>query len=117
MVVSLWKVLQEMGAPSQECLYCIVHRRSAERQILAELGIVVDGYTIVHDMLDKRKLCAKFVPRSLITLQRNDVWMRRSFVEWADLLQNTVSVKTTGDESWCLQYDTPTKSQIAEWCA
>lgn len=86
-------------------------------QILSEeIGISVGSiYTIVHDVLGKRKLCARFVPHSLTAEQKERVEASRGLVEWADDNPNFLQNIVTGDDSWCFQYDPSTKHQTAEW--
>lgn len=53
--------------------------------------------TILHEDLEKTKVCAEFVSHAL-----NDE-------------SPTFQVIVTGDETWSFQYDPETKRQSAEW--
>lgn len=72
--------------------------------------------TIIVEDLGKRKLCARFVPHSLTTEQKEE-----RVAACQDLLQMQKSNPEflnkiiTGDESWCFAYDPETKRQSSEW--
>jgi hypothetical protein len=74
------------------------------------------GY-IVHDVLDMRKLSAKWVPKCLNVDQKRDrVVVSRAILEhfrWntAGFLARLVTV----DETWIHLYDSETEEQSKEW--
>jgi hypothetical protein len=70
---------------------------------------------ILKEDLGKRKLCACFVPHSLIPEQREDrVTSCQDIIAMADanIFFNKI---ITGDETWCFAYDPERKQQSSEW--
>ncbi|GFT55138.1 uncharacterized protein NPIL_37091 [Nephila pilipes] len=70
-------------------------------------------FTIMTEDLKKKKLCARFVPHTLTTEQKEH--RIASSEEAADEDPNFLKTIVTGDESWCLEYDRETKRQCSEW--
>ncbi|KAG5327048.1 SETMR methyltransferase, partial [Acromyrmex heyeri] len=72
--------------------------------------------TILHEDLDKTKVCAKFVPHTLRSDQKSArINYSRDIVAPAENNPNFLKSIVTGDETWCFQYDPETKRQSAEW--
>jgi len=71
---------------------------------------------ILKEDLGMRKLCARFVPHSLTTEQREDqVTSCQYIVAMADADKNVLNKIITGDGTWCFAYDPETKRQSSEW--
>jgi hypothetical protein len=65
---------------------------------------------ILKEDLGKRKLCARFVPHSLTPEQRKDrVTSCQDIIAMADADINFFNKITTGDVTWCFDYDPETK--------
>jgi len=65
--------------------------------------------------LGKRKLCARFVPRSLTPEQREDRVTSCQDIAMADADKNFFNKIITGDETCCFAYDPETKRHMSEW--
>jgi len=67
---------------------------------------------IVKEDMGMRKISTKMVPRILTHDQKE----RRLHIS-SDLLRNaeTFDTVTSGDETWCFQYDPETKQQSMQW--
>jgi len=66
--------------------------------------------------LHKRKICSRFVPRSLTAEQKeHQVECCRSFIEFGDQDRNVLQRNVIGYESWCFQFDPETKRRSMEW--
>jgi histone-lysine N-methyltransferase SETMAR len=66
---------------------------------------------ILKEDLGKRKLCARFIPRSLTPAQREGrVTSFQDIIAMADT-DNFLNKIITGDETWCFTYDSETKRQ------
>ncbi|GFS68826.1 uncharacterized protein NPIL_73671 [Nephila pilipes] len=66
--------------------------------------------------LKKKKLCARFVPHTLTTEQKEHrIASSEDLIAAADEDPNFLKTIVTGDESWCLEYDPETKRQSSEW--
>ncbi|GFS46419.1 FLJ37770-like protein, partial [Nephila pilipes] len=64
----------------------------------------------------KKKLCARFVPHTLTTEQKElRIASSEDLIAAADEDPNFLKTIVTGDESWCLEYDPETKRQSSEW--
>jgi hypothetical protein len=64
----------------------------------------------------KRKLCERFVPRSMTPEQREDrVTSCQEIIAMADADKNFLHKIITGDETWCFAYDPETKRKSSEW--
>ncbi|GFS60101.1 histone-lysine N-methyltransferase SETMAR [Nephila pilipes] len=73
-------------------------------------------FTIMTEDLKKKKLCARFVPHSLTTEQKEHrIASSEDLIAAADEDPNFLKTIVTGDESWCLEYDPETKRQSSEW--
>jgi len=71
---------------------------------------------ILKENLGKRKLCARFVPHSLINEQRKDrVTSCQDIIAMADADKTFFNKIITGDETWCFAYDPKTKRQSSDW--
>jgi len=71
---------------------------------------------ILKEALGKRKLCARFVPRSLTPEQREDrITSCQDIIAMADEDKFFFNKIITGDETWCFAYDPETKRQSSEW--
>jgi len=70
---------------------------------------------ILKEDLGKRKLCARFVPHSLTTEQREDrVTSCQDIIAMPDADKNFLNKIITGDETWCFAYGPETKRQSSE---
>ncbi|GFU29414.1 histone-lysine N-methyltransferase SETMAR [Nephila pilipes] len=73
-------------------------------------------FTIMTEDLKKKKLCARFVPHTLTTEQKEHrIASSEDLIAAADEDPNFLKTIVTGDESWCLEYDPETKCQSSEW--
>ncbi|GFS58033.1 HTH_48 domain-containing protein [Nephila pilipes] len=73
-------------------------------------------FTIMTEDLKKKKLCARFVPHTLTTEQKEHrIASSEDLIAAADEDPNFLKTIVTGDESWCLEYDPQTKRQSSEW--
>ncbi|GFT96320.1 histone-lysine N-methyltransferase SETMAR [Nephila pilipes] len=73
-------------------------------------------FTIMTEDLKKKKLCARFVPHTLTTEQKERrIASSEDLIAAADEDPNFLKTIVTGDESWCLEYDPETKRQSSEW--
>jgi len=87
------------------------------KSIAEQLGISRERVgSIIHDDLDVRKLCAKWVPKCL-----NEDQKRQRFQSSEKLLEffrrnpdNFLSRLVTMDETWLYHYDLETKQQSME---
>jgi hypothetical protein len=71
---------------------------------------------ILKEDLEKRKLCARFVPQSSTPEQREDrVTSCQDIIVMADADKNFLNEIITGDETWCFASDPETKRQSCEW--
>ena len=71
---------------------------------------------ILKEDLRKRKLCARFVPHSLTSEQREDrVTSCQDIIAMANADKNFFNKIITGVENWCFAYDPETKRQSSEW--
>ncbi|XP_037784684.1 protein GVQW3-like [Penaeus monodon] len=68
-------------------------------------------HKIIHDELNMRKICARFVPRVLSDEQK----ARRQQVELISSDPRVLMALVTCDESWIYCYDPETKSQSFQW--
>ncbi|GFT62213.1 FLJ37770-like protein [Nephila pilipes] len=67
-------------------------------------------FTIMTEDLKKKKLCARFVPHTLTTEQKEHrIASSEDLIAVADEDPNFLKTIVTGDESWCLEYDPETK--------
>ena len=91
-------------------------RRLTLRIIGSELNLNrFTVHQILTQDLDKRKVCAKMVPKNLTTDQKAN--RRDVCLDLLDRLQREpefFSRVITGDESWILEYDHETKDQNRE---
>lgn len=92
-------------------------RRMTIEMIAESLNMSVGSvFTIMTEDLKKKKLCARFVPHSLTTEQKEHrIASSEDLIATADQDPNFLKNIVTGDESWCLEYDPETKRQSAEW--
>ncbi|GFS43198.1 histone-lysine N-methyltransferase SETMAR [Nephila pilipes] len=73
-------------------------------------------FTIMTEDLKKKKLCARFVPHTLTTEQKEHrIASSEDLIATAEEDPNILKTIVTGDESWCLEYDPETKRQSSEW--
>ena len=91
-------------------------RRLTLRMISSELNLnPFTVHQILTQDLDKRKVCAKMVPKNLTTEQK--AGQRDVCLDLLDRLEREpefFSRVITGDESWILEYDPETKRQSRE---
>jgi hypothetical protein len=92
-------------------------RRIASRMRTSSLNIpsaVV--LRIMKEDLEKRRLCAHFVPHSLTPEKREDrIISCQDIIAMADEDKHFFNKITTRDETWCCAYDPETKRQSSEW--
>ena len=92
-------------------------RRLTLSLIAEKLGIrKYTAHTNVRDDLGKRKICSRFVPHKLTDEQKaKQMETSGDFISMCDqdplLLENI----TTGDETWCYQFDPESKRQSMAW--
>ena len=68
--------------------------------------------TIVHELLGKQKICARFVLHMLTNEQKQTlVETSGDFIDMCDWNPQFFETIITGDETWCYQYDPETKQQ------
>ena len=73
-------------------------------------------FLILKEDLRKRKLCASFVPHSLMPEQREDrVTSCQDIIMMANADKNFFNSIIMGDETWCSAYDPEIKLQSSEW--
>jgi len=71
---------------------------------------------IVATDLHKRKICWKFVPRSVTAEQKvHRVECCRSYTAFGDEDRNVLQTTAIGYKSWCFQFDPETKRRRMEW--
>ncbi|GBN23993.1 hypothetical protein AVEN_204551-1 [Araneus ventricosus] len=94
-------------------------RRLSLRMRAGELKISLDSVSnIVHEHLQKRQICARFVPHNLSDEQKQyRMETSRDFMDACDLNPQFLEAIITGNESWRYQYDPETKRQSMEWCS
>jgi AraC-like DNA-binding protein len=88
-------------------------RRLGVRVIAEELNMSRETVQqIAKEDLGMRKISAKMVPQILTHYKKQ----RRLNIS-SDLLRNAemLDTVTTGDETWCFQYDQETKRHIMQW--
>lgn len=78
---------------------------------------VTSVFTILHEKLHMRKVCARWIPRTLNKGQKDERVSAAN--EFLDMLQpdeeDIFGRIVTGDETWIYYYDPPPKSQTMEW--
>ncbi|XP_054717498.1 protein GVQW3-like [Uloborus diversus] len=73
-------------------------------------------HLILTENLGKRKVCARFVPRTLTNDQNHcRVEHCRDMQQAATKDPNFMANIVTGDETWCFKYEPHKKCQSAEW--
>jgi transposase len=87
------------------------------RMLSVELNVSKDTIReIMCDDLEKKKMCAKFVPHLLTPEQKTlRIESCGNFVEMVEKEENMLSKIVTGDETWYFMYDPMTKWQSCEW--
>ncbi len=93
------------------------NRRSLCRLIAEKMGILK---TIVQQILcedlQKRKLCAWFVPHALTAKQKEQCLNHTyDITEKIKSNPNFWDFIITGDQSWCFAYDPEIKRQSSKW--
>ncbi|GBN95816.1 Mariner Mos1 transposase [Araneus ventricosus] len=91
-------------------------RRLSLRMITEELKISLDSVSnITHENLQKRKICARFVPHKLSDEQtQHRMETSGDFVDACDQNPQFLETIVTGVELGCYQYDPETKRQSME---
>lgn len=92
------------------------NRRVTVREIAEDINISVgSAHTIIHDVLDMRRVSARLVPRLLNFYQKE----HRKSVAKEMLTMSDIDVQhiITGDETWVYEYDVETSQQSSEWRA
>ena len=92
-------------------------RRIASRMTAESLNIFkIVVIQIMKEDLEKRNLCAHFVPHSLAPEQRED-WVTscQDIIAMVDADKHLFNKIIMGDETWCFAYDPKTKQQSSEW--
>lgn len=93
-------------------------RRTSYECIRATLGIGMSQIqTILHQYLDVRKLCCRWIPHKLTSDQKVQrvEWCRETLEKFNGGTSNLVWNIVTGDESWIYCYEPEKKSQSAQW--
>ncbi|GFV50619.1 histone-lysine N-methyltransferase SETMAR [Trichonephila clavipes] len=95
--------------------------RSDRRVTLRMLALKVDVsygsvWTIVHDRLRFRKVCATWVPKQLTDLQK-ELRMGLALQHLFRYQEDPAFMKriVTGDETWCHHYEPETKRDSMQW--
>ncbi|GBN12698.1 Putative uncharacterized protein FLJ37770 [Araneus ventricosus] len=92
-------------------------QRLSLRMIAEELKLSLDSVSnIIHELLQKRKNCTRFVPHKLSD-EQHLMETSGNFIDACDWNPQFLETIVTGDESWCYQYDPETKRQTMEWCS
>ena len=75
-------------------------------------------HSILHDSLQLRKLCARWIPHQLHPQQKNARvnWCKEMLKKFNHGRSRDVAKIITGDETWIYHYDPQTKQQSREWC-
>ena len=92
-------------------------RRTSLETIASDFGVSKGTvYKIVHEDLNMRKVCAKFVPRHLSEEQKtkriND---SKAMINLINSNRGVLESIITCDETWIYCYDPETKRESAEW--
>ena len=92
-------------------------RRVSLLTVAAQFGVgEATVHRIVHEDLNMRKVCAKFVPRLLSDEQKERrVGDSKEMVELITSNPSVIDSLVTCDESWVYCYDPETKRQSAQW--
>ena len=88
-------------------------------RIQHEIGISSGAvHTILHQSLQLRKLCARWIPHQIHPEQKmNRVrWCKEMLRKFINGHSRDVSKIITGDETWIYHYDPETKQQSRQWC-
>lgn len=93
-------------------------RHVTYREIAAILGIGMTSiHSILHEHLEVRKLCARWIPHLLKDDQKKArvKWCKEMIDRFRKGASNAVYNIVTGDESWIYSYEPERKSQSAVW--
>jgi hypothetical protein len=92
------------------------HRISA-KSIAEQLGITRERVGFIHEVLDKRKLSARWVPKCLNADQkRQQCQLSEQLSEFSRCDPNDFLLRlVTMDKTWLYHYDLETKQQSIEW--
>ncbi|KAI6648415.1 hypothetical protein LOD99_8205 [Oopsacas minuta] len=91
----------------------------AYERIQHEIGISPGAvHTVLHQSLQLRKLCARWIPHQLHPEQKQNrvKWCHEMLKKLNNGNSRDVSKILTGDETWIYHYDTETKQQSHQWC-
>ena len=91
---------------------CHVSIETISAQFDVSVGTV---HTIIHEELNMRKICVKFVPRVLREDQKERRHDSREMVELINSDPAVLDALVTCDESWIYCYDPETKRQSSQW--
>ena len=93
-------------------------RHVTYREIQSSLGIDMKQiHTILHDRLNVKKLCARWIPHKLTDAQKENrvMWCKEMIRRCRGGLSNLIYNIVTGDETWIYSYAPETKRQSAVW--
>lgn len=95
----------------------LADRRISAKRVAEIVGISDERVRhILHNILDMRKLSAKWVPKCLQADQkRKRVETARDIINRFDGRENFVTRLITMDETWLYHYDPETKEQSKQW--
>jgi len=93
-------------------------RKITYYEIQQTLGIDVKQiHTILHDKLNVRKLCARWIPHKLTDAEKKARvdWCKKMIKKYRQGASNLVYNIVTGDETWIYCYEPESKAQSKVW--
>lgn len=93
-------------------------RRVKAADIALALGISkASVLTIIHEHLGMSKVCARWVPKMLSTLQKSDrvETSRQNLALYNENSEDFLRRLVTGDETWLHHYDPESKQESMQW--
>lgn len=93
-------------------------RHATCREIAHQVGISMTSvHKILHQHLNVRKLCARWIPHLLTDAQKQNRvdWCKAMIAKYDSGASKAVYNIVTGDESWIYEYDPETKNQSTVW--
>ncbi|KAI6648784.1 hypothetical protein LOD99_7047 [Oopsacas minuta] len=87
-------------------------------RIQHEIGISSGAvHTVLHQSLQLRKLCARWIPHQLHPEQKQNrvKWCHEMLTKFKNGTLRDISKIITDDETWIYHYDPETKQQSRQW--